>query len=74
MKIEHLQIAKLSFRAGDVAVVKIKRLLTGADAEHARSYVAARLPKDVEVLVLDADADLSVLEQSQPPQKPQKRA
>lgn len=64
MNVETLQIAHLDVKTGDTVVVKINQPLTQGNAEHARQYVQAQLPEGVKLLILDADADISILAQT----------
>lgn len=73
MKIDALEIARLDVKAGDTVVVKVNRPLTQGDAAHAREYVSASLPADVKVLVLDVNADLTLIKQPTRPQPARRR-
>jgi hypothetical protein len=55
-----LQIAKLVAAPGDTIVVRIAHRLSQDDVAHVRAMIAPSLPQGVKILVLDADAELSV--------------
>jgi hypothetical protein len=55
------KVAHLKINPGDVLAVKVDAHLTNEQIDHLESYYKARLPEDVNVLVLGRGMDLKVM-------------